>query len=105
MKCTLENCAGEYEERRVVHTVRHDGRLFVIDHVPAEVCSVCGDVLLRPDTLRHIENLLHSAGAPVGSVPLYEYAWQLCAQSQTTRSPSGAASRKFVQPVGVRKSL
>ncbi|MGH7947078.1 MAG: YgiT-type zinc finger protein [Candidatus Acidiferrales bacterium] len=74
MKCTIENCPGEYEERRVAHTLRYQGRLFVIDHVPAEVCTVCGDVLLKPDTIRHIEQLLRGAATPAGSVPLYEYA-------------------------------
>jgi len=46
----------------------------VIDHVPAEVCGVCGDVLLDPQTIRHIERLLESRREPAGTVPLYEYA-------------------------------
>ena len=74
MKCSIEGCPGEYEERRVVHTVRHKGQVIVIDHVPAEVCSVCGDVLLRPETVRHIEELLRTPTSPAGNVPLYEYA-------------------------------
>jgi len=52
MKCSIEGCSGEYEERKIVHTVRHQGQVVVIDHVPAEVCSVCGDVLLKPETVR-----------------------------------------------------
>ena len=74
MKCSIEGCPGEYEERRVVHTVRHHGQVIVIDHVPAEVCSVCGDVLLKPETVRHIETLLRTTTRPAGTVPLYEYA-------------------------------
>ncbi len=73
MKCSIEGCSGEYEERKIVHTVRHQGRVMVIDHVPADVCSVCGDVLLKPETVRHIEELLQTATHPVGTVPLYEY--------------------------------
>jgi hypothetical protein len=46
----------------------------VIDHVPAEVCSVCGDVLLAPETVRRIEALLKATPAPSRSVPLYEFA-------------------------------
>jgi hypothetical protein len=45
----------------------------VIDHVPAEVCSVCGDVLLDPQTIRHVERLLQSRRKLAGTVPLYEY--------------------------------
>ena len=46
----------------------------VIDHVPAEVCPVCGDVLLKPETIRKLEKLLETPIRPSKSVPLYEYA-------------------------------
>ena len=47
-----------------MHTVRHDGQVIVIDHVPADVCSVCGDALLEPDTVRRIESLLDEKRKP-----------------------------------------
>jgi YgiT-type zinc finger domain-containing protein len=65
MKCTITGCPGEYEERQIVHTVRHRGQIIVINHVPAEVCTICGDVLLRPDTVRRIEGLLRMPAQPV----------------------------------------
>jgi YgiT-type zinc finger domain-containing protein len=74
MKCSVEGCPGEYEEKEIVHTVRYRGQVIVIDHVPAEVCSVCGDVLLKPEAVRRIETLLRTAPRPAGTVPLYEYA-------------------------------
>ncbi len=74
MKCNLEGCSGNYEARRVIHTVRHHGKVVVIDHVPAEVCTVCGDVLFRPETVRALERLLGSPGQPDALAPLYEYA-------------------------------
>ncbi len=74
MKCSIQGCPGEYEARQITHTVRHQGRLVVIDHVPAEVCTVCGDVLLKPETVRHIEALLQHAPEPSRTIPLYEYA-------------------------------
>ena len=74
MKCSIQGCPGEYETRRIVHTVRHRGEVVVIDHVPAEVCSVCGDVLLGPQTVRRIEELLEAAARPARTVPLYEFA-------------------------------
>jgi len=73
MKCSIEGCPGQYEDRRITHTVRDQGRGVVIDHVPAEVCTVCSDVLLRPETVRHIEELLRSRHKPSSTVPLYEY--------------------------------
>ncbi|MDY6933456.1 MAG: YgiT-type zinc finger protein [Spirochaetota bacterium] len=74
MKCCIERCPGEYMEQQITHPVRYHGEVVVIDHVPAEVCSVCGDVLLKPDTVRRIETLLQTATQPAKAVPLYEYA-------------------------------
>ncbi len=74
MKCSIEGCPGEYGTGTVMHTVRHHGQVIVIDHVPAEVCAVCGDVLLRPETVRRIEVLLEEQNQPASTVPLYEYA-------------------------------
>lgn len=74
MKCSIIGCSGEYDARQIVHTVRYREQIIVIKHVPAEVCSDCGDVLLAPDTVRHIETLLRTPTQPAGTVPLYEYA-------------------------------
>ena len=74
MKCSIVGCAGEYERKSVVHTVRYRGQVIVIDHVPAEVCDICGDVLLEPETVRHIERLLAAQPEPLQTAPVYEYA-------------------------------
>jgi len=58
----------------IAHTVRFHGELVVIDHVPAEVCTTCGDVLLKPETVLKIEQLLRQRPEPANMVPLYEYA-------------------------------
>jgi len=74
MRCSINDCVGEYEPREVIHTVRRDSHILVIDHVPAEVCDVCGDVLFTPETVRRIEALRHGSDRPSGTVPLYEFA-------------------------------
>jgi YgiT-type zinc finger domain-containing protein len=74
MRCSIQGCPGEYEARSVVHTVRRRGEVLVIDHVPAEVCGVCGDVLLSPETIRRLEALLETPAPPARSVPLCEFA-------------------------------
>ncbi len=74
MKCSIEGCPGEYEGRKIVHTVRFQGKVVVIDHVPAKVCSVCGDTLLNLKTTQRIEGMLQKTTKPEAEVPLYEYA-------------------------------
>jgi len=73
MKCTIVGCPGTYETRDTVVVERVQGQLTVIEHVPVEVCDVCGDVLLRPETVRHLEALRHTEAPPSRRVPLYEY--------------------------------
>jgi YgiT-type zinc finger domain-containing protein len=74
MKCSVASCGGEYEQKHVIHTVRSGDRVLVIDHVPAEVCSLCGDVLFTPQTVRQIERLVADPPETTHTVPLLEYA-------------------------------
>ncbi|OHB75816.1 MAG: hypothetical protein A2Z34_11070 [Planctomycetes bacterium RBG_16_59_8] len=74
MKCGIKGCPGRYEGRHIVHTVQRGADIFVFEHVPAEVCSTCGDTLLEPETVSHLETLLHTKGKPERTVPVYEYA-------------------------------
>ena len=74
MKCTSHEYPGTYEEREIVHSAMRDGEIVVIDHVPAEVCTICGDVLFTPETVRRIERLLASRTEPERTAPVYEYA-------------------------------
>ena len=71
--CSIHGCVGTYETREITHTVHPAGDLVVIDHVPAQVCNICGDVLLEPDTVRGIERLLENRNAPTRTAPVYEY--------------------------------
>ena len=74
MKCSINGCPGEYEPREILHTVRHQGEVRVIDQVPAEVCDICGDVLLTPETVRGIERILRERPTADRSVPLVEFS-------------------------------
>ena len=73
-KCNIEGCPGEYEEHVLPHTARHQGQVIVIDHVPTEVCSECGDVLLRAETISRLEELLKTDTHTSKTVPHYEFA-------------------------------
>jgi YgiT-type zinc finger domain-containing protein len=74
MECANEQCPGRYVPRELAYTLKYDGEVIVIDRVPAQVCSVCGDVLVEPETVRRIQELLASPTTPVRTVALLEYA-------------------------------
>lgn len=71
-KCTLKGCPGHYEKKLITHTVKLGDRIIVIESVPAEVCSVCGDTLLSLEVVKALEKLMERPGEPVGTAPIYE---------------------------------
>ncbi len=74
MKCSFKNCSGEYENEFIVHTVRKGDEIIVFENVPAEVCTICGDSILKPDTVRRLEKAIKERAKPEKMIPLYAYA-------------------------------
>ena len=74
MKCSIVGCPGEYEERKIMHSVPHQGQVIVIHRVPAEVCLVRGDIPLKPETGRRPEKLLEKPSQTSETVALDQYS-------------------------------
>ena len=64
------------DETLVTYTLEQDGKVFIIEHVPARVCRETGEQLFSPDTVEHIRSLVRSKKKPdkVIKTPVYEYA-------------------------------
>ena len=58
--CSVQGCPGHYETRLVVHAARRQGRVVVINDVPAEVCDVCGDTIYTLETSEHISAIFYA---------------------------------------------
>ncbi len=74
MKCGSTDCLGEYEQREVVWAVHQGSRIIVIEHIPAEVCDVCGDVLFTSETIERLEALCSTTAPATRTIALYEFA-------------------------------
>ena len=74
MRCSIHGCPGRYEAKEIIHTLHKGSDILIFEGVPAEVCSVCGDTLLAPETIEHIEVLLATKAKPGKLAPVYEYA-------------------------------
>ncbi len=71
MNCTINGCPGEYEPRRISQTYTVAGELIVVSGVPVEVCAICGDTLVTPQTARRIEELVANHGPAESMAPVY----------------------------------
>ncbi len=54
----------------------HEGKFFLIKHVPARVCREAGEQYFSPETVRHIQRIIKTQKKPdtVIETPVYEYA-------------------------------
>jgi YgiT-type zinc finger domain-containing protein len=73
VKCSIVGCPGEYEECEIEQTIHQVRRIAVVDHVPAEACPVCGDILFAPKTVERLEALRQATEPPAEQVPLYHF--------------------------------
>jgi YgiT-type zinc finger domain-containing protein len=73
-RCPL--CGGELEEKTITHAQEYKEKIVILENVPAEICRQCGEVLLRPDVLERVQELVWSEAAPkrTASVPVYDLA-------------------------------
>ena len=71
MKCTVQGCPGEMEERRIVHTFVRDGQPIVVENLPALVCPVCGYTVLDLKVLDLLFALDPETAKPVGQAPVF----------------------------------
>ena len=64
------------EETPVTYTLEHDGKFYVILHVPARVCRESGEQYFAPETVERIYALIQSRKMPdkIIETPVYEYA-------------------------------
>ena len=63
-------------ETEVTYTLEHEGKFYLIEHVPARVCRETGEQYFAPETVEHIQALIKDNKTPekVIETPVYEYA-------------------------------
>ena len=66
----------EFEERQVTYVAEVDGRLVVVEHVPARVCLSTGERLYSPETVERVQAIVwgHAAPARTITAPVYKFS-------------------------------
>jgi YgiT-type zinc finger domain-containing protein len=63
-------------ERAVTYTLEMDGKLFVIENVPARVDTETGEQFFSPETVERLQEILQGHEKPVRVIeaPVFDYA-------------------------------
>ncbi|MBL7224053.1 MAG: YgiT-type zinc finger protein [Candidatus Brocadiae bacterium] len=66
----------ETVDAEVTYMLPHEGRFYIIEHVPARVCEETGEQFFAPETVEHIQSLIKGEREPDRMVqtPVFEYA-------------------------------
>jgi YgiT-type zinc finger domain-containing protein len=68
-KCHV--CGGEGARNEFVNEVLEmDARRVLVEHIPAEVCTRCGEAAFSRETTERIRLLVHGTARPARTVPL-----------------------------------
>ncbi len=63
-------------EQEVTYTLELDGKIVIVEKVPARVCVETGERFFSPETVEHLQRLVWGERAPnrMIEVPVFEFA-------------------------------
>jgi len=64
------------EEKFITYTLERDGKVFVVEHVPARVSKETGEAFFSPETVDRLQAIVAGKSTPVRRIeaPVYEFA-------------------------------
>lgn len=74
MKCVF--CGGKVEARMVTFSYEEDDKYLLVENVPAEVCTKCGEKIYSPEVTDELLRFAHDEFKPVKTVkvPVFDFA-------------------------------
>jgi len=74
MKCVF--CGGKVVKANVTFTYEKDDKYLIIEHVPAEVCTKCGEKMYSPEVTDELLRFARNEFKPARKieVPVYDFA-------------------------------
>ena len=76
MKCVF--CGGEPENKLVTFSYDENGKFLLVEHVPAEVCTRCGERTYSPEVTDQLLKFAKMKLSPMKTiqVPVFDFAEQ-----------------------------
>jgi YgiT-type zinc finger domain-containing protein len=72
---TCSVCGAKVEQQNITYTQTVGGQVYIVEDVPALVCSQCGEIYLTPETVDAIqEQIEHGQAVETRQVPVFRVA-------------------------------
>ena len=64
-----------FEEQQVTYVLEQQGKVLIIEHVPARVCRETGERLFAPETVERLQHIVWEQRQPIRIVetPVFEF--------------------------------
>ena len=64
-----------FEEQTVTYVLEHQGKVLIVEHVPARVCRETGERLFAPETVERLQQIVWEQREPARIVetPVFEF--------------------------------
>lgn len=65
-----------FEEQKVTYVLEHQGKVLIIENVPARVCKETGERLFAPETVERLQHIVWEQRQPTRIIetPVFEFA-------------------------------
>ncbi len=73
MKCTVQECPGEYEKRLISQIFKRNDEQIVVEKIPAKVCAICGDTILNWEVVEQLWAVLDTPQEPKKLIPAISF--------------------------------
>lgn len=74
-KCHVCN-AEEFHQELVSEIFEIGGKFYLVEQIPATVCSQCGEESFKPETTERVRLMLHGKAQPIKSISVDVFAYQ-----------------------------
>jgi len=64
-----------FEEQKVTYVLEQQGKVLIIEHVPARVCRETGERLFAPETVERLQQIVWEQRTPsrIVETPVFEF--------------------------------
>ncbi len=74
-KCHVCNSENSHQDL-VSEIFQIEGKFYLVEHIPATICSHCGEESFSRETTEHIRVMLHSKAQPLKSISVDVFTYQ-----------------------------